>query len=264
MPKKEKKIKKNKYEGENIEEWDTPMYRSYGRVKKINPRFEKFKETVCQGILIWFLLWIGIIFCLILYAMIAYSDVLAFLISLIVGIIVTITVSRAPRKRIAFIRKLKRACRKNGWEYYANRRFFASFLWNEREEEDFSVRTRTHTYLVKYATAKKRYSDMIFLSKNKMIYRKLRLNNKFTVAFDLKPKVTEMNVRFPQTDDGGYTVKAILINPVPRDIFKKDSDGSIVATGSGEKLFGYTVFSGSGFISTLEREDETIKRVYFE
>ena len=62
MPKKEKKIKKNKYEGENIEEWDTPMYRSYGRVKKINPRFEKFKEKVCQGILIWFLLWIGFVF----------------------------------------------------------------------------------------------------------------------------------------------------------------------------------------------------------
>ena len=259
MPKKEKKIKKNKYEGENIEEWDTPMYRSYGKVKKIYPKFERFKEMVCQGILIWFLLWIGFVFCLILYKMIAYSDVLAFLIALVVVIIVLIPETLVQRKRIAFIRKLKKACKKNGWEYRTKRRFFASFLWNGREEEDFSVRTRTHIYLVKYATAKRRYSDMIFLSKSKMVYRKLRLNNKFTAAFDLKPKVTEMNVRFPQTFDDGYTVRAILINPVPRDIFKKDSDGSIVATGSGEKLFGYTVFSGSGFIATLEREDRRIE-----
>ena len=38
-------------------------------------------------------------------------------------------------------------------------------------------------------------------------------------------------------------------------MFKKLPDGTTVSIGTGEYIDGYTVFSGSGFLETLLRED---------
>ena len=52
------------------------------------------------------------------------------------------------------------------------------------------------------------------------------------------------------------TAKALILNPVPHDVFKKDPDDATIPIGTGAYLFGYTMFSGSGFLETLKRENE--------
>ena len=70
-----------------------------------------------------------------------------------------------------------------------------------------------------------------------------------------------MPISFPQSidDNDKYTVKAILINPAVMNIERKGSDGVIVPTGSGEKLFGYTIYTGKGFIETIKRNAEDVR-----
>ena len=50
--------------------------------------------------------------------------------------------------------------------------------------------------------------------------------------------------------------RALILNPVPNMIFKKDSDGVVCAAGSGEKMPDYTIYTGSGFIETVLRASQ--------
>ena len=91
------------------------------------------------------------------------------------------------------------------------------------------------------------------IRKLEMLYRKLRLNNKFTVAFDLQPKIKKLTINFPEEAFSENSTAVILLNPVPRDISIKDPDGTTTATGDGEDRFGYKIFGGSGFLDSIER-----------
>ena len=251
----EKQARSNRFTEVDIEEIDVPMYRSYGKTRKVYPRLEKLKEFIVRGILVYFLFYIALIGVLISYVILAFSDILTFIIAVPLGIAAVVALTRTMRKRLKFLRKLKKLCKNNKYSIIFNRRFFASFLWDKTNGVDFTLKTGTHIYLVKFATASKRNSDIIFLSTNEMLYRKLRLNNKITVAFDLKPKITRLPINFPNPDLTENTTNVILLNPVPRDISIKDKDGSTIATGDGENRFGYTVHSGTGFISAVERNE---------
>jgi hypothetical protein len=44
----------------------------------------------------------------------------------------------------------------------------------------------------------------------------------------------------------------VLLNPVPREICYIDGDGMMTPTGSGEKMFGYTIYNGSDFLFLLK------------
>ena len=73
-----------------------------------------------------------------------------------------------------------------------------------------------------------------------------------------------MCVSFPEDIDGEdkSIVKTILINPVPMNIEKKGAPGmGMEPTGTGETLFGFTIYNATGFIETLKRvsEDEARK-----
>lgn len=267
MPRIEPKLKHEKNKRSNgfvqvdVEEFDMPMYRSYGKTRKIYPRLEKLKENIWRGVLIYFLLCIALVGALILYVMIAFSDMLAFLITLAVSVIALIICTRVLRKRLTFLRKLKKSCKIKGYELEFKRRFFASFLWEKKSGVDFVLKTGNRTYYVKIATATKRNSDMIFLSRSEMLYRKLRLQNKLTVAFDLKPKVTRMGIDFPEESEIEDAVRVVLLNPVPRDIYIKDRDGATVATGNGEDRFGYLICGGSGFIDAVDRREREMREV---
>ncbi len=251
----EKQARSNRFTEVDIEERDVPMHRAYGKTRKVYPRLEKLKENVLRGILLYFLLYVAFIALLILYVMLACSDVMSFCIVTPITVALLIILTRTPRKRIRFLRKLKKFCKKNNYTLTFNRRFFACFLWEKDAKADFTLKTRTHIYFVKFATAAKRNSDIIFLSKTEMLYRKLRLNNKFTVAFNLQPKVKKLTVSFPDEAYEENATAVILLNPVPRDIAIKDKDGSTVATGDGEDRFGYSIYGGTGFLEAVTRNE---------
>jgi hypothetical protein len=102
---------------------------------------------------------------------------------------------------------------------------------------------------------------MSFLSANEIEYTKHPRNNKFTLIFDFKDKKKIMRVSFPDeaNKDDRSVIRAILINPVPMNIEKKGAPGmGMEPTGTGETLFGFTIYNATGFIETLKRiaEDE--------
>ena len=249
----EKEQRSNRFTQVDIEETDVPMYRSYGKTRKIHPTLEKLKVTLLRGILLYFLVYIALIGALIVYVILLFSDVLAFFIVTPVTIALLLILTRTARKRRAFLSKLKRFCKRNNYTLTFNRRFFESFSWDKTNGTDFTLKTPNHLYYVKFATASKRNSDIIFLSKTEMLYRKLRLNNKFTVAFDLQPKIKKLTISFPEEAFSENSTAVILLNPVPRDISIKDPDGTTTATGDGEDRFGYIIFGGSGFLDSIER-----------
>ncbi len=251
----EKQTRSNRFTEVDIEERDVPMHRAYGKTRKYHPRLERLKENILRGILLYFLFYVALIGVLVLYVMLAFSDVMAFLVATPITVALLLILTRTPRKRMKFLRKLKRFCKKNQYTLTFNRRFFACFLWEKDAKADFTLKTRTHTYYVKFATAAKRNSDFIFISKTEMLYRKLRLNNKFTVAFNLQPKIKKLTVSFPEEAYGENATAVILLNPVPRDIAIKDKDGSTVATGDGENRFGYLIYGGTGFLEAVTRNE---------
>ena len=256
MPRPEKP-KKNKFEGENIEVADTPMYRSYGKAKKVYPWLEKLKDFLLRGLALYYLLFFAAIGALILFVMIVFSDILAFFIALIAGISALIILTAIPRKRLSFLRRLKKLCKKHNYTLTFNRRFFACLSFEKEAKADFILNTGSHVYYVKFATATKRNSEFIFFSSTEMLYRKLRLNNKITLIFDLKPKTKKIDIRFPKEAFEENATAVILLNPVPHDIHVKERDGSTSATGDGENRFGYTVHSGTGFISAIARNENS-------
>ena len=258
----EKQSRSNRFIEVDIEERDVPMHRAYGKTRKFNPRLEKLKENVLRGVLLCFLFYMSLIGVLILYVILAFSDVMAFCIATPVTVALLLILTRTPRKRMKFLRNLKSFCKKNQYTLTFNRRFFTSFLWENDAKADFTLKTRTHTYFVKFATAAKRNSDFIFLSKSEILYRKLRLNNKFTVAFNLQPKIKKLTVSFPAEAYEENATAVILLNPVPRDITIKDKDGSTTATGDGENRFGYSIYGGTGFLDAVARNENNTNFIF--
>ena len=63
-----------------------------------------------------------------------------------------------------------------------------------------------------------------------------------------------MNFEIPATVEGFPTEKVLLINPLCEEIKYKMEKGGYEVTGSGGEHFGFTVYTGSGFLNALERE----------
>ena len=133
--------------------------------------------------------------------------------------------------------------------------------WADDDQVDFTVKAGKYTYYVKFATSKRFLSSFTFVSKDQMKYTKIARHNRFTIILDFKDKNYILPIAFPQEIDekDKYTVKAILINPAVMNIERKGSDGAVIPTGSGEKLFGYTIYTGTGLIETLKRNAEDEK-----
>ena len=235
---------------------DVPLYRSYGVTKKVNPTARKIRDFLAKALTA-MLLAIELALILITTFMLTfYTDVLVgTIVFIILFSIFFFNATKLIRRRIGFISKLKKACKKNGYRLQFKRSFFKSLTWAENSAVDFTVKAGRYTYYVKFATSKRFLSSFTFISKNQMKYTKIARHNRFSIIFDWKDKTYSMPIEFPRGIDekDKYSVKAILINPAVMNIEKKGNDGVIIPTGSGEKLFGYTIYTGTGFIETLKR-----------
>ena len=247
---------------ERVETEDIPLYRSYGVTKKANPTTQKIKESIAKILTVLLLAFEFALIVFVTIMMAIYTDeLIATILFIILFSIFFFSATKLIRRRLSFIGKLKKTCKKNKYRLEFKKGFFKSLSWAEDDTVDFTVKAGKWTYYVKYATSNRFLSSFTFISKNQMKYTKIAMHNRFTIIFDVKDKVYTMPIEFPKGIDEAdkYTVKAILINPAVMNIEKKGSDGVVIPTGSGEKIFGYTIYTGTGFIETIKRNAEDKK-----
>ena len=244
---------------ERVQTEDVPIYRSYGVTKKVNPIARKIRDLIAKILVVGLLVGeLSIIF-IVTFMLAFYTDLLvATALFLVLFTIFFLNATKLLRRRLKFLRKLKRVCKQNGYELEFKRNFFKSLSWAEDNAIDFVVKAGKYTYYVKLATSKRFLSSFTFISKNQMKYTKIARHNRFTIILDFKDKSYMMPIEFPAGIDENdkYSVKAILINPAVMNIEKKGNDGVIIPTGSGEKLFGYTIYTGTGFVESIKRNSE--------
>ena len=244
---------------QRVETEDVPLYRSYGVTKKVNPVTRKIRDVIAKGLTVILLVTELAIIFFVTFMLAFYTDLLvATVLFIILFSIFFYNATKLLRRRARFIQKLKRTCKKNGYSIEFKRNFVKGFSWANDDAVDFVLKAGRWTYYVKLATSKRFLSSYTFISKNEMKYTKIARNNRFTVILDFRDKTYSMPIVFPENIDAEdkYTVKAILINPAVMNIERKGSDGAIIPTGSGEKLFGYTIYTGTGFIETIKRNAE--------
>jgi hypothetical protein len=256
-----KEIKKStEEEVTNVLYGDTPLYRTYGVKKKYRPRLIKFNNFLAKSMVAFLIFFQLFVVATVGFAFWFYSgELIATVVTIILTTVLYFINTRIPRARHKFVKKLKKVCKEKKYRLEFKRGFWKSLSWADRDEIDFTLKAGKYTYFVRYATATKTLSTMTFLSKSELVYTKHPRNNKFTLIFDFKDKKKLMPISFPSyiDNDDKYSIKTILINPVPMNIEKKGSLGEgMEPTGTGERLFGYTVFNGTGFIETIQRNAE--------
>lgn len=240
----------------NIEE-ETPSFRAYGNKKREHSWLDILTNWLLRAVFLLaiavpgFLAFVGIL------ATIRYlPDLLTGVVfGLFFAIIIAICLTRTLRKRLKFMRKLKKACKKYGCSIQYEQNFFQSLVWSP-DRQDFVIKTKKKTYYVRFLTLRK-YRSTLFLEKeDELRLVKYPLRNIVTLVFDIKPKTKKYHLDFkvPTSVYDIPTVKALVVNPVCEEIKVRMPNGGYETTGSNGTHFGFTVFTGSGFLNELERE----------
>lgn len=244
----------------NVVYGEIPLYRSYGVKKKYNPTLIKLNNFLARSLVAFFIFFQLFVVSTVTFAFWFYAgELISTVVTLILVTLLYFLNTRIPRARRKFTKKLRKLCKEKKYRLEFKRSFWKSLSWADKDEIDFSLKAGKYTYFVRYATATKTLSTMSFLSKTELVYTKHPRNNKFTLIFDFKDKKKLLPITFPSyiNSDDKYSIKAILINPVPMNIERKGSFGEgMEPTGTGERLFGYTIFNGTGFIETVQRNAE--------
>ena len=146
-------------------------------------------------------------------------------------------------------------CKKEGLCLTYHREFFKSLYWSEKNDVDLTLKAGKYTYFVKYVTPKKPLSSVTFLSRTEIKYTKHARRNVFSTMLGFKDKTKILKIAFPDSINAcdKYQKKIIIVNPNPRDVLVKNLEGAIVPTGSGEEIYGYTIYTGTGFIDAVVR-----------
>ena len=233
--------------------------RAYGVTKKEFVIFEWIKLTVYRLIGAAF---VCAMFSIVIIGTLAFlicgNALVSFVVMLGFSLLFLLFFTKPLRKRARFIRKMKRLCRKKNYKLKLEQGFFDALVWSP-DRIDFSLNTGRYTYLVHYLTVRKYRSAVTFCDKHSFYRTKFPPPNVFTIIFGFKPKTKYFKVSFPEPYTIGThkTVNAIIVNPVCRDLYIKNKDGVTEPTGSGASGFGYTVFTGSGFLETIVRNEES-------
>ncbi len=232
-----------------------PLYRSYGVTKK-EGFFAKFNIVLARIIATVLLLFITAIDISIIAVMLyMLKQIGVVILVVIVFSIIYFGALKTVRKRKKFIRKLKRVCKKNNFRLEFHRSFSKGMKFNT-QGLDFTVKTNAGIWCARFLTCKRK-SNLVFEDKNTITVQTNIFTNKIKEVYGLSQK---KHIRMDYSFNDALptsslpVVRALILNPAPFSIFKKDSDGVIGTTGNGEQMYGcYTVFTGSGFISTILR-----------
>lgn len=237
----------------------TPLHRTYGVKRRVHPWREKAASLASQIFLIW------VTFLLILAGSTGLVMLWLYFPELWVKLLITITIAailfvrltRTVRRRRKFCRKLRRLCKKQKYEMRYEQNFFQSLFWSS-DRQDFRLETERAIYYVRYLTVRKRRSSLYIESANLLRLLKRPLQNIFTVILNFKPtnKYYPLDFQIPSEQTEKQIVKALIVNPVCEEMFYKRREGGYEVTGNRGEHFGFTVFTGSGFIDTVKRDGE--------
>ena len=239
-----------------IHEEGTPMYRAYGVTRKVYPAVEIVKK-VLLAIATTFI--IALPACVFLFGLLMIALVTNFgkvLLGAVILVPLLFVPVRVILKRRKFQKRLKKLCREKCFELKFRRNFFASFFY-KKGAYDFTLKTSSKTWICKYLTSPTRDRLIQFDTPDKITILKGLTPNRIKDAYGIpSPRRREKNFSFSLPD--GFSDKcelAVIMNPAPRMTDVKLPDGRTEPTGTGAKIFGYKIFTGSGFISTITRSD---------
>ena len=245
---------RNKIERSDIEPIE--LHRSYGVTKK-ETWLTHLNSWLASVLAVKLLIGLSVVWILALVLLIAMLGYIGILLAIIAAILfVYFVLLRKVRKRIKFLFRLRRICKKYGFKLEWKRNFFSGLRFNKCGL-DFTVDTGKKIWCVRFFTTPKYLSHIIFVDKRSIQIKTSIIKSRLGFVLGLnKSKVKHVEYTFDDCveSDTKKIEKAILLNPVPHDIFKKDYDGAIIPIGTGERIHGYTIFSGSGFLENLRRE----------
>lgn len=233
-----------------------PSYRAYGVTKKENV-FTHLNEIL--AILLGWVIYIPYFFVIIVGTlfMIKLGGNTGIVFASFVGLLfVYFVLARNIRKRAKFIRKLRKQCRKFGYAFELKRSFLKGLRFNKKGI-DLIVHTPYKRWYVRFMTPKRHRSHITILSKTEIEIKTNVTRNAIKAVLGLgnmKTKYVDYSFDEEFKSDRMDTQKVLLVNPVPLDMFKRDRDGARIPIGTGEKIYDYIMYSGSGFINALDRE----------
>ena len=191
------------------------------------------------------------------FSLLMYADRLVATVFLIIVLSVLLFVfTRTLRKRHKLMRKIKKLCKEERYRIKPCRKLFRSFKWSNKEP-DLILETGYYAYYVHFLTIGKYNSTLTFRNADYIEKVSYPLENKFTIIFEFKPKKTQLPTSFSPLPEGTSKkyIRAVVVNPVCREMYECDRDGELLATGNGMEKFGYTVYTGSGFIESIRRNE---------
>ena len=252
---------------QSVQDEDLSLYRSYGVKKRLRPWQEKINLTVGRVAVLWVMgvLLLALTMCLIGF-FIAFPELwVKVLICAVAALTVAVKLTRTIRKRRKFCKKLKKMCKSEKYRLTFVQNFFQSLIWSGNRE-DFILETGSFVYYVRYLTVRKYRSSLYFEKPDAIKLVTRPLNNKFTLIFDFKPKTKYYPIDFTVDEKissiwgNKKQIKALVVNPVSAEMLYKCKDGGYESTGNGGEHFGYTVFTGSGFLETVRRNEEKLSQ----
>ena len=241
----------------DVDELDVPMWKSYGVHKRYRPWLTKLNDILVKILAIVFLSPIffaaGLVTFIILYLAPVFPGIMFATVMLVLSGLIFLYINglRVPRKRAAFYIKVKRFCRKNRYTVRFERNFWSSLFWAKDERLDFVIKAGNWTYYVKVFGSTHKRSDVTFCHDGELMYRRYPKKNLISHMFDLQPRVRKIKIVFPETPEGEKNIKAVVLNPVPMEMYKKKQNREVEMTGNCDALFGYTVFTDSGFLDSV-------------
>lgn len=235
-----------------------PLYRSYGVKRRLRPWTEKIELTFGRIILLWM---IGVLvlaagFCAVGFWLYFPELWVKVILSVVIALIAAVRLTRTMRKRRKFCRGLKKLCKEKKYRLTFVQNFVQSLVWSGNRE-DFILETGDCVYYARYLTVRKYRSTLYFEKPDAIKLVKRPLNNKFTLIFDIQPRVKYYPIDWGEKASAWgnkRVVKALIVNPVCGEMLYKKKDGGFEATGNGGEHFGYTLFTGSGFLETVRRQ----------
>ena len=161
--------------------------------------------------------------------------------------------------RFRFLRKLEKSARKNGYILSKIKRPYMS-LFKDFDGESFSVTASGKTYLCKLICGLHYGNHIHFAEEGKgVIVNSLRLKIFFhgrsglgRIGWHNGEELARIETHFSYAFDGEGK-KVLIICPTPHSIYAI-GQGQKKLLDVNDKVYGYTIMTGTGFINALERD----------
>lgn len=238
---------------------DIPSYRYYGKRGSI----------ILETVAVWlttalFSAFFAVYFLIVFLVLKGIYTYLGVLIPTVFTFIITVSLFyflfRRVIKRPIFTLKLWQVCRKKHYGLDIRRGFFHS-LGFASSGYHFVVETSLVRFFVRYLATYRYNTEIIFRSPETVTARTNIDAHKSNLktAFGIKEKYKTRPFSFSDETDqkDKRAEKVILMNPVPREAYCI-KNGTKTPVGSQDKIFGYTLYSGSDFIDELKKADRAV------